>query len=396
MRKKVHYARGLKLKYVTAEEIPRCEEIGGRAFRQHTAGWYPEKRSVCLEDRDGETVSCLLFTPMPGWWGAAKVPMCAVGNVATNPDLHRKGYAGALMVESIHLMREEGYAVSPLWPFSFRYYDKFGWSLGALDLLLKAPPSQLRGMGNGKRVRAAKAGDLSAVRDAYRRFARRHNGCTVRPKKWWTEIKKPAFPRQYLVHRNPEGRIDGYLRYHPFDRHGEDGKRVSVAELAADSVAAEGDLAAGLADLPDVTRAEILLPADSLLPHFAEERVEMRKEQRLQIRVLDPLRALCCLKPPKGLEGRLSYLVDDWVIDSKRPVPVGVEIASGRVTARKRKPASGIRCDINTFTQLFTGTISAKDAAMLGRLEAPRGSDLELSDRLLFGRTPFRSNEEPG
>jgi predicted acetyltransferase len=395
MRQRVRYARGLKLKYVTADEMPRCEEIGGRAFRQHTAGWYPEKRSICLETRDGEIVSCLLLTPMPGWWGKAKVPMCAVGNVATDPDLHRKGYAGALMVESIHLMREEGYAVCPLWPFSFRYYGKFGWALGGLDVNVKAPPSQLRKMGDPKRVRKAKASDLPEIRRVYRDFARKHNGCSVRPKEFWFE-KKRHFPDSYLVHRDGKGRIDGYVRSMLPDRHNEDGKRAWVPELVGENVRVEGNLAAALADLPEVTQAEILLPADSRLPYLAEERVEIRWDQRLQIRVLDPALALCSLKPPKDLEGRLSFLIDDWVLDPRRPVPVGVEIESGTVTERTRKPSSGIRCDVNTFSQLFVGALSAGQAAELGRLEAPRRKDIELCDRLLFGRVPYRSQEEAG
>jgi len=395
MRQTVRYARGTKLKYVTAGEIRRCEEIGGRAFRQHTAGWYPEKRSVCLETRDGEIVSCLLFTPMPGWWGDAKVPMCAVGNVATDPDLHRQGYAGALMVESIHLMREEGYAVCPLWPFSLRYYGKFGWSLGGLDYTLKAPPSQLTKMGDAKRVRKATASDLPGIRRIYRRFARRHNACSVRPKEFWFE-KKRHFPDAYLIHRDRNGEIDGYVRYILRGRHNEDGKNAWIPELIAETVRVEGDLAAALADLPDVVQAEVLLPGDTSLPYLAEERIEIRKDQRLQIRVLDPARALCSLEPPGDLEGRLSFLVDDWALDPKKPVPVGIEIEGGAVTERKRKPSSGIQCDVNTFSQLFVGALSASQALELGRLEAPRRRDIDLCDRLLFGRVPFRSQEEAG
>lgn len=395
MGQKVRYARGTKLRFVSRDDIKRCEEIGGRAFRQHTVGWYPENRSVCLENRDGKLVACLLLTPMPGWWGKAQVPMSAVGNVATDPAEQRRGYAGALMMETVHMMREEGYAVCPLWPFSFRYYGKFGWALGGLDLQIKAPPSQLCKMGNPKRVRQAREKDLDGVRAAYRRFAQRHNACSVRPKSWWT-TKPRNFPERYLVHKDVDGRIDGYLLYRLRQRHDEDGKMAHVAELVGSDVTVEGDLASAIAGLPEVTMADILLPADSHLLFLAEESIEIRTAQRLQIRVVDPVRALCSLRPPKDLGGSLAFLVDDWVIDTRRPVVASVDVEDGIVSERKRKGHAGIRCDINTFSQIFTGTLAASRARELGRLEAPRARDLELCDRLLFGRVPFRSHEEAG
>jgi predicted acetyltransferase len=395
MGQKVRYARGTKLKFVSADEIKRCEEIGGRAFRQHTVGWYPEKRSVCLENRDGKLVACLLLTPMPGWWGKAEVPMCAVGNVATDPAEQRRGYAGALMVESVHMMREEGYAVCPLWPFSFRYYGKFGWALGGLDLQIKVPPSQLWQMGVPNRVRRAREKDLDAVRAVYRRFAQRHNACSVRPKNWW-RTKPRNFPEGYLVHKDVDGRIDGYLLYRFRHRHDEDGKLALIAELVGSEVTVQGNLAAAIPGLPEVTMADILLPADSCLPFLAEERIEIKTVQRLQIRVIDPVRALCRLQPSRNLRGSLTFLVDDWVIDTSKPVLASVDVEDGTVCERKRKGRSGIRCDINTFSQIFIGALSASRARELGRLEAPRARDLELADRLLFGRVPFRSHEEAG
>lgn len=392
---RIRYQARARARFVEEHELSRCGEIGSRAFNEYAMGWYSPGKTIALDGPDGRLVACLVLTPMPGWWGAAKVPMCAVGAVATDPGEQKKGYAGALMVETVRLLRDRKYAVCPLWPFSFRYYGKFGWALGSLDLQLKARAAQLRPMGTPTRVRPAKPSDLPAVEAVYSRFSRRYNGCSVRPSSWWLNQKR-NFPGGYLVHRNGEGAIDGYLRYLLRPRPFEEGKTASVRELAVPAGSAEGDLAAALANLPEVSLADFVLPADTCLPILAEERIEMNAVQRLEMRVLDPLLALSSLRPPRGLKGSLAFAVHDWVVDSRRPVPASVDIENGRVMERKRRPRGGIRCSIQTFSQLFSGLLSASRAERLGRLEAARPADLRLCDRLLSTRIPFRSPDEAG
>src|SRR5947207_248211 len=61
--------------------------------------------------------------------GDAALPMGGICHVATLAAERNKGYASALMRDALRAMRAQGLCTSVLFPFSFRYYRKFGYEL---------------------------------------------------------------------------------------------------------------------------------------------------------------------------------------------------------------------------------------------------------------------------
>ena len=122
-----------------------------------------------------------------------------------------------------------------------------------------------------------------------------------------------------------------------------------------------------------------------------------RPSQRLQFRVLDVLRAVSALKPRPDLKGMLRLEIWDWVLSPDRPVPAVFSIEEGQVKVhRTHKKAPILRTTIHAFSQIFSGLLLPSRAAAMGVLEVGNHATLKLADNLFFGRTPFRSGEEPG
>jgi predicted acetyltransferase len=79
--------------------------------------------------------------------------------VACAPASRGKGYAGACLKYSLQRMRERGYVVSFLGPFSTAYYRRLGWEWVGHQRRYTVPARILRADRETEYVRAATAGD---------------------------------------------------------------------------------------------------------------------------------------------------------------------------------------------------------------------------------------------
>src|SRR5262249_37548455 len=80
--------------------------------------------------RDGKVVSCLTLIHAGLCMRGADLSMGGIRHVATAPDEQNRGYASALLRDTLRGLRRQGIVTSVLFPFSFRYYRKFGYELG--------------------------------------------------------------------------------------------------------------------------------------------------------------------------------------------------------------------------------------------------------------------------
>lgn len=96
------------------------------------------------------------------------------------------------------------------------------------------------------------------------------------------------------------------------------------------------------------------------------------------------------------LRTQVSFEVIDWVIDADKPLAVTVHAEGGQVEVVDGAKKDALRCDINTFTQLFAGSLTVAQARELGRLEGGNPVVGTACDALLHGRVPYRSWVEAG
>ena len=72
----------------------------------------------------------------------------------------------------------------------------------------------------------------------------------------------------------------------------------------------------------------------------------------------------------EDLQSCISFEVADWVVDSEQPLRATIRVEDGAVEILDRHEKDPFRCDINTFTQLFSGGLSVEQAKAMN--ESPR------------------------
>ena len=84
----------------------------------------------------------------------------------------------------------------------------------------------------------------------------------------------------------------------------------------------------------------------------------------------------------------------DWVINAEKPLAVTALAEGGQVEVIDGANEDARRCDINTFTQLFAGSLTVTLARELGRLEGGNPAVRATCDAMLSGRLLYCSGVE--
>ncbi len=138
----------------------------------------------------GEMASVVCVSPRKMYFSGAELSLGGIGGVATLSNHRRKGYAGKLNKNAIDFMKEEGYDISVLYPFSSEYYAKFGYRdfitpFGVIrtENLEQIPET-------GYNVRKFEEKDLDSVEEIYDSFNYNKIGPVVRNKIYWIQKNK--------------------------------------------------------------------------------------------------------------------------------------------------------------------------------------------------------------
>jgi predicted acetyltransferase len=389
-----HYNKELDVRPLTGTDLPQARQVGGRAFNQHCEEWYGAQSGLGGFDRDGKLVCALAYQPESLWWGPAQIPAAAIGGVATDPDHQGQGHAGGLMVGAVHHLREQGYYICPLWPFSYRWYGKFGWACPGPVIELKVWPQLLRQTtALPGPLRQATEADAAAVHRLYTDGARLRNGQSVRSEEFW--CRETVLPHLWVL-EGENGELDCSALVKVEDIRRGQGRQLTLRELHGAVFAPQMQLVRSLAELDEITTLNLTLPDGSLFLHAFPERFDITVKHTMDLRILDLKQALAQLKPPKSLRATISFEVCDWVVDAVKPLTVTAQAEGGEIAVQNGTKKDALRCDINTFTQLFSGGLSAVQAREMGHLAGGDSADDTTCDALFGRRVPYRSSVEAG
>ena len=76
----------------------------------------------------GELLACLKIFDLQFINKGQKNKLGGIGGVAIPPEQRSKGFFRKLIKDTLYELNEKGYAFSALWPFSYSFYERFGWS----------------------------------------------------------------------------------------------------------------------------------------------------------------------------------------------------------------------------------------------------------------------------
>jgi predicted acetyltransferase len=287
--------------------------------------------------------------------------------VATWADVQGKGYAGALMRRSLEVMKEQGQSVSALYPFSHRYYRKFGWETSGVRLALRGvTQNDLIRYDERALVRVCKGdAELDRLDIAYQAFARSMNGMVVRDARNWKR-RLDALQRNrgqaYLIEK--EKRPIGYFfcENHPVAS----GKYESrTPEFACATPEAWRAMIGFLSTFPpNVATFTLVAPEfPSILPYFKEPFFPIHHEPYFQFRVVDVPAALGARGFDPDVRGRIAIAIQD----DTAPWNAGtwaMEFEGGTCRVETGTQPPDLALSIQEFSRLFLG---ASDPVALAR-----------------------------
>lgn len=134
-----------------------------------------------------ELVAKLHLIPLQVYIGKEKYKMGGIAGVATYPEYRRKGYVKELLQHALKTMKDDGYSVSMLHPFSVSFYRKYGWELYTNRFVCTLSKHDLvrHVHVNGTVRRFQKETHREAIEHVYEQFAKRYEGMLVRNRDWW-------------------------------------------------------------------------------------------------------------------------------------------------------------------------------------------------------------------
>ncbi|MCX7717335.1 MAG: GNAT family N-acetyltransferase [Candidatus Sumerlaeaceae bacterium] len=319
----------------------------------------PEETIAFVEG--GRVASVVRMIPYEAYFGGRVLRLGGIGGVATWLDLQGRGYAGELMHRSVAIMRERGDAVSALYPFSVRYYRKFGWAhAGDRMLYLDVHQQQLVAYEERRLVRHCEGErEIPLLGEVYSAFAARYNGMLVRTEEMWRghlRALSGCAGHAYIIEE--DGRPTGYFfcEHKSLDTPG--AHEALTRDFACTTPAAWRAMMGTLAVLPlNVHRLVIGAPVVPLLTeHFREPSQTARLHPVFMFRVVDLVRAVA----GRGYDAQVRGAVRLSVHDAHGPWNSGVweiEFADGQGEARPAPPGAtpDAELTIQEFSELFIG-----------------------------------------
>jgi len=338
-----------------------------------TAGLPPEETIAVFEqDRIASFIRMARYTVMVG---GREMNMGGVGGVATWADLQGRGFAGSLMRESLRIMRERGDSVSALYPFSHRYYGKFGWASMGTRILYKGVAQQnITPFKERSMVRRCTGiEDIERIDDVYRNYAARYNGLVIRDRGNWEKRINAIGEKSdeiYLVKQ--EGNATGYFICENVKQQQGEYENI-VREFACNTPAAFRAMFGFLAALPtNVKKITLAAPAfPPLAEYFKEPFIDMKWSLPIQYRVVDLERALAKRGFDPDAKGCVVIAVNDdtavWNTDTWE-----IEVGEGRAQARRTNEAAAVEMDIRGFSSLYMGHTAPLSLWRQGRLNCTK------------------------
>ncbi|HLJ56309.1 MAG TPA: GNAT family N-acetyltransferase [Chthonomonadaceae bacterium] len=315
-------------------------------------------------------------------YGEAELPMSAVCGVGVLPASRGRGLAGSGLLACFERMREGGFLLSYLEPFSWEFYGRLGYAWTAPTRKYVVPARVLPPSPETERVRLAGPADHGAVEACYAALARRYRGMMVRrPALWAWHFDASPKHTTYTYIYEADGRTEGYVQM-----HGGSSVETCLDELIALTPRARRGLLGLLRrHAMQTERFRWEAPADDpLWIALAHRELETSLRSRLMARIVDVEGALAALSPPAGLAGALTL----QVIDATAPWNGGVrhvEVEGGSVAVSAGAGPAQVTLPVQALAQAYLGSPGLTELRAEGLVTVADDAAFALLASLLAG-----------
>ncbi len=345
---------------------------------------------------EGRIVSTLAIRDAPVRIGDAVLPMGGISEVATLPEERNRGHASALMRDTLRELSRLGYCTSILFPFSFRYYRKFGYELAGNHCQFWCRPHNLPSFAEHCHVRPATPADIASLDAIYCEASRRKACALVRSTERWAElVGGDAFhtvvfdrdaPAGYGVLRDSEDQYGGRLLVvEELSFLSAEARRGMIGHLSRYS----GEAIEWCAPPTDLAESGVLRSVAPLREGYKPRGIATVRPM-FQFRVVDVLAALKARAPVyAGLRGELSLLLrDDILPQNARPVAISARDGTVQILADHRTE-HWLEADIRAFSQVFCGYVSPAEAVSQGLVQVSDPEAVNVAEDFFPRLDPF-------
>lgn len=353
--------------------------IDGATAAQWLQGIKPDQTYVVADSE--RVLSAIQIIPYEVVIGGKPLSMGGIGGVATWADQQGYGYAGRLMSASVPRMRELGFALSFLYPFSYRYYGKFGWELAARRITYtNIRPADLPRRKEPPRVRAVVSDESwQLAQRGYELGFGQYNCLVRRREREWEQQRKKVREGRYHVYviSNEANEVRGYFTCEDIPLSPALYETVVRDVICADCAAYE-ELFAFLASLPtNVAKITIGHPEwPWLWRYFREPFVETRVDPYFQARVVDVEKACRERGYPEEVQAEVVFGIHDplapWNDGSWR-----LQVAGGSGRAERTDSHPEVVLTIQQFSAIFVGYLDPSELLANGALPSSAAADAQ-------------------
>jgi predicted acetyltransferase len=392
----------IEIRAATRGELEQVLTVRGRAFQISRSQW-PSPDDIDDADLerirvvvvDGKVVSSLTMIPATIQIGSARVPMGGIGNVSTLPEEQNRGYATALMKDTLRVLGEQGFWTSVLFPFSFTFYRKFGYELGGNQCQYWSRPRNIPAFGERRHCRDAGPDDLSSLSTLYAQHSSIRSCGLVRDEERWRRLMGNGSHSLVYDRQGP----DGYLIYNEeIDSHGL--RVLRVKELVATSpesgrglvgflAAFDGDTVEWSTTPADLWSLGLMCPVAPLREGYKPRGIATVRPM-FQFRVIDVLQAIKARSPEMAwLDGELSLVIQDE-LNPDNAQPLAVSCSGGTVQiVRGHRTHHCLEANIRVFSQIYCGYLTPTEAASQGLITIRSDETLRIADQIFPKYEPF-------
>ena len=345
------------------------------------------RRGVFSEQ--GDLLSAMMEIPYEVRFCGQTVKMVGIGGVVTDPVARGGGAIRAIFENDLPNQYREGYVFGALYPFSFRFYGKFGYVWARFGRNMSFSREAIRADLHRAEeiVRVLPGEDDQGMAEIYRAYAADKNLAVLRSEWMWKE-RRSGTPWANLKHAYVL-RIGGKPAAYWIGKNekGGDGNVLTVQDMAWTCRAGQEAIFAMLRSMNEV--GEIRLQARSGFEPalICNEAWDVNAHEDLQgmVRVINAERALALLPAPV-LPGTLTVEVtDEQIVENCGRFTVSCD-GYGLSVTRDDRAAAELRCDIRGLTALVMGRHHFADAVELGLAELLNPKKARLAELLFAER----------
>lgn len=346
---------------------------------------------------DGRLVAHAGAWPMGQWFLGRRVAMGGVGGVAVTPELRGQGHGRVVMRALTDLLREQGDAVSMLYPTHPGLYRAMGWEFAGTRLAGRVATAALRDVPAPAEPVDVRPLDPDADRAAVRALldhdASLGHGRVTVGDGFHDRLVDDEDLQQYVVHRDDE--LVGHLAIAKRPAHADDNDaafRQHVPVLVArdhDTWLALWRIVASAHPVADVTTFQSR-PHEPLHDALRTMALHVQVEvMHWMLRLVDVRAAMAGRGWPLGTDVEVHLnVLDHWVPANAGPHVLRVVDGVGSLEPGGNGDVS---LGVGALAQLYSGFATAADLAWARRINSPAGRDVAALDTAFRSPMPWES-----